>query len=144
VTPVTPSRFRVGAYGLLVEGTRVLVTRTRTRLGPVQNFPGGALELGEGALDALRREFIEETGLTVRPLRLAYASESYHQSAAYPESQLVKLYWFVARAGGTLRPEGNGDDVEACTFVEIAALAAIGLTPADAEMVAAVTSAEAW
>ena len=43
-----PSNFRVGAYGLLIEDGRLLLTRTRTRLGAVWNLPGGALELGEG------------------------------------------------------------------------------------------------
>ena len=132
-----PTSFRIGAYGFLRENDRVLVTRTRTVLGPVTNFPGGALELGEGALDALRREFIEETGLEVKPIGLAYASEGYHQSEGYPENQLIKIYWFVERVGGTLRPEGNGHDVEAAYFVAIDALGGEGLTSADAEAVAA-------
>jgi ADP-ribose pyrophosphatase YjhB (NUDIX family) len=132
-----PSRFRVGAYGLLRSGDSLLVTRTRTVLGTITNFPGGALELGEGALDALVREFIEETGLEVRPTRLAYASERYHQSPAYPENQLVKIYWFVEQTGGTLRPEGNGDDIEAAYFVPISDLERAGLTPGDEEAVAA-------
>jgi 8-oxo-dGTP pyrophosphatase MutT (NUDIX family) len=134
---VRPSSFRIGAYGFLREDGRVLVTRTRTVAGTVTNFPGGALELGEGALDALRREFIEETGIEVRPTGLAYASEGYHQSEAYPQNQLVKIYWFVERAGGTLNPEGNGHDVEAAYFVDIAALDGAGLTSADREAVAA-------
>jgi 8-oxo-dGTP pyrophosphatase MutT (NUDIX family) len=138
-----PSRFRVGAYGLLRAGDSFLVTRTRTALGTITNFPGGALELGEGALDALRREFVEETGLEVRPTHLAYASENYHQSPAYPENQLVKLYWFVEQSGGTLRPEGNGDDIEAVYFVPIADLEQAGLTPADGEAIAALKAAGA-
>jgi ADP-ribose pyrophosphatase YjhB (NUDIX family) len=134
---VTPSSFRIGAYGFLREQDRLLVTRTRTVLGTVTNFPGGALELGEGALDALRREFIEETGIEVRPLRLAYASEAFHQSEAYPENQLVKIYWFVERVGGTLHPGGNGHDVEAAYFIPIDELDRAGLTSADAEAVTA-------
>jgi 8-oxo-dGTP pyrophosphatase MutT (NUDIX family) len=133
---VKPSRFRVGAYGLLRSGDSLLVTRTRTVQGTITNFPGGALELGEGALDALRREFIEETGLQVRPTRLAYASERYHQSPAYPANQLVKLYWFVEPCGGTLRPEGNGDDIEAAYFLPIADLERAGLTPSDEDAIA--------
>jgi 8-oxo-dGTP pyrophosphatase MutT (NUDIX family) len=134
---VTPLRFRVGAYGLLREGDSLLVTRTRTVLGTITNFPGGALELGEGSLDALQREFAEETGVEVRPTGLAHASERYFRSEAYPENQLVKLYWFVEQIGGTLRPGGNGDDVIAAYFVPIPDLAGAGLTPADDEAIAA-------
>jgi len=134
---VKPSHFRVGAYGLLREQDRLLVTRTRTVLGTVTNFPGGALELGEGALEALRREFVEETGLEVRPTRLVYASERFHQSEAYPQNQLVKIYWLVDRVAGELRGEGNGEDVEAAYFVAISDLERAGLTPADREAIAA-------
>jgi 8-oxo-dGTP pyrophosphatase MutT (NUDIX family) len=137
---VTPLRFRVGAYGLLRAGDSLLVTRTRTVLGTITNFPGGALELGEGSLDALRREFVEETGVQVRPTGLAHASERYFRSEAYPENQLVKLYWFVEQTGGTLRPNGNGNDVVAAYFVPIAELAGAGLTPSDEEAVAALTA----
>jgi 8-oxo-dGTP pyrophosphatase MutT (NUDIX family) len=140
---VKPRRFRVGAYGLLRLEDSLLVTRTRTVLGTITNFPGGALELGEGALDALRREFVEETGLEVLPGSLAYASERYHQSPAYPENQLVKLYWFVEQVGGTLQPEGNGDDIEAVYYVPIADLDRAGLTPSDEDAVAALKTAGA-
>jgi 8-oxo-dGTP diphosphatase len=139
-----PERFRVGAYGLLVESGQVLVTRTRTRADTVLNFPGGALELGEGALEALHREFAEETGLTVAVRGLAYASEHYHQSPIYPENQLVKIYWFVDRTGGELRLEGNGDDIEACRWIPKEKLPAAGLTPADTEMVIALRDRGLW
>jgi 8-oxo-dGTP pyrophosphatase MutT (NUDIX family) len=133
-----PSRFRVGAYGLLVEDGRVLITRTRTRTSILQNFPGGALELGEGALEALRREFLEETGLRVRPGQLAHATESFFRSRDYPENQLVKLYWLVTREGGEFRPEGNGDDVVGCFFAPLATLEEdVGLTASDREAVSA-------
>ena len=130
-----PSRFRVGAYGLLIEDSRLLVTRTRTRSRILNNFPGGALELGEGALQALGREFIEETGLIIRPLGLLHASEGYHRSADYPENQLVKLYWRVERAGGELRLAGNGDDVVGCFWAPLSELHSIGLTDSDEEAI---------
>jgi len=134
-----PSRFRVGAYGLLVEEGRVLITKTRTRTGILHNFPGGALELGEGALEALQREFLEETGLRVRPGALAHASESFFRSKDYPENQLVKLYWLVTREGGDLRSEGNGDDVAGVFWAPLDSLEeAAGLTRSDLEAVRAV------
>jgi mutator protein MutT len=141
---IKPERFRVGAYGLLLENGRVLVTRTKTRAGTILNFPGGALELGEGALDALHREFAEETGLTVAVRGLAYASERYHQSPVYPENQLVKIYWFVERTGGELRTHGNGDDIEECRWIDKRSLPTIGLTPADTEMVLALSNRQLW
>ncbi len=139
-----PETFRVGAYGVLIEEGKVLVTHTRTRSGLIWNLPGGALEVGEGALDALKREFIEETGLQVEASGLAHASERFHQSKDYPENQLVKLYWFVKRTGGELSSGGNGDDIAECRFVPAAEIFELGLTSADSEMAHALRARGIW
>ncbi len=44
---------------------------------PLWNLPGGRQRHGELLQDALRREFAEETGLTIDVARLLYLSESY-------------------------------------------------------------------
>ncbi|MHB8420246.1 MAG: NUDIX domain-containing protein [Myxococcales bacterium] len=129
-----PTTFRVGAYGILVEDGKVLLTHTRTRGGLLLNFPGGAVELGEGPLAALRRELREETGLEVAVQGLVHATEGYHPSRDYPENQLIKLYWRVARSGGELRLSGNGDDVERCVWLPVGELARAGLGDSDAEL----------
>jgi 8-oxo-dGTP diphosphatase len=130
-----PTRFRVGAYGVLVEAGKVLITRTVTRSAILNNFPGGAVELGEAPHDALRRELREETGLEVRPLELLHATEGYHRSKDYPDNQLIKLYWRIERTGGTLALGGNGDDVASCFWVPVTELATAGLTDSDTEAV---------
>ncbi|MHB1843237.1 MAG: NUDIX hydrolase [Deltaproteobacteria bacterium] len=135
MTPDRPSTFRVGAYGLLVEDGRLLITRTITRSGILNNFPGGAIELGEAPLAAVVREFREETGLVVRTGELVHATEGYHRSAAYPENQLIKIYWRVEVMGGELRLEGNGDDVAGCLWADLHKLEALELGDSDREAV---------
>jgi 8-oxo-dGTP pyrophosphatase MutT (NUDIX family) len=63
--PSKVQRFRIALYGVLVEEGRVLLTTTRVPSGTITNFPGGGLELGESPLEAIAREFQEETGLRV-------------------------------------------------------------------------------
>jgi 8-oxo-dGTP pyrophosphatase MutT (NUDIX family) len=67
-------KFRVALYGVLVEDGRVLLTDTKVPSGAITNFPGGGLELGESPIEALRREFREETGfeIEINPARVIF------------------------------------------------------------------------
>lgn len=107
---MVPERFSCRIYGVLQRGPDVLLTRSRFIKREFVNFPGGGVELGEAPIAALRREYEEETGIAIRPVRVLYASESAHLSTQQP-IQIVSLYWLVERAGGELRLGGNGDDV---------------------------------
>jgi A/G-specific adenine glycosylase len=67
-----PARPRVrAAVGLLFRDGRFLVQRRAPRglLGGLWEFPGGKVERGEAPARAVRREFLEETGLRVKVLR---------------------------------------------------------------------------
>jgi 8-oxo-dGTP diphosphatase len=103
-------RFSCRVYGVLRDGDRVLLTRSRFGASTFVNFPGGGVEIEEAPGEALLREFREETGLVVRPARVLYASEGRHLSTAAP-IQIVSVYWLVERVSGELRLAGNGDDV---------------------------------
>ncbi len=108
-----PRRFSCRIYGVLLrqeQGPQVLLARSRFIEREFVNFPGGGVELGEAPIDALRREYREETGLEIRPVRVLYASEAAHLSTQRP-LQIVSVYWLVERAGGALRQGGNGEDV---------------------------------
>ncbi|CAI9386600.1 NUDIX hydrolase [Niallia sp. Sow4_A1] len=55
-----------GVYGILVEKDRLLVIHKKR--GPYANrfdLPGGSLEQGESLTMAMRREFLEETGIEI-------------------------------------------------------------------------------
>jgi 8-oxo-dGTP pyrophosphatase MutT (NUDIX family) len=74
------------------------------------NFPGGGVEIGEAPMEALKREYMEETGLTIAPKRVLYASQKLHLSTQRP-IQIVSVFWLVEKIGGTLKESGNNDDI---------------------------------
>lgn len=58
---------RVGCYGWIDDGTRILLTHWRhpDGLGQGWTLPGGGMEPGETVVDAIVREVMEETGYRV-------------------------------------------------------------------------------
>jgi len=77
-------KFRIALYGVLVENDRVLLATTLVPSGSITNFPGGGLELGEAPLEAIPREFQEETGLIVEVKELLFCSQLFQQNPQYP------------------------------------------------------------
>jgi 8-oxo-dGTP diphosphatase len=127
--------FSCRIYGVLRENGKVLLTRSAFRGSSFINFPGGGVEVGEAPMAALLREFVEETGLAVRPVRTLYSSEGAHLSTQAP-IQIVSAYWLVERVGGALRVGGNGDDVLELMWADPARLPVEEMFPADLEFAA--------
>ena len=130
-----PKRFSPRIYGVLVDGEKVLMTRSRFIDREFVNFPGGGVELGESPIDALHREYEEETGLAVRPVRLLYASEGRHISTQVP-MQIVSIFWLVERLSGELRMQGNGDDVLHLFWADLKDVPTDEMFPSDKEFAA--------
>lgn len=81
---------RVGAYGVLLRGPQHESQMLLTRISPkdygagMWTLPGGGLDHGEDPADGVVREFYEETGLAVRPLRIrfVYSAHFYGRNRA--------------------------------------------------------------
>ena len=66
---VTP-RDRPAAFAVVVRDSRIATVFIQRLDGAYTDLPGGAVEAGETDAQACVREFGEETGLLIRPLRL--------------------------------------------------------------------------
>lgn len=83
------------AVGILVRHDGALLLSTRPPGKPYAGyweFPGGKLEVGETVEQALRRELLEELGVTIGPAEVWKVTE--HD---YPHA-LVRLHWCKVHA----------------------------------------------
>ena len=88
--------FNIRVYGILInEKKQVLVSDEYIRGGYYTKFCGGGLEKGEGTIDCLKREFMEEMNLKVEIISHLYTTDFYQQSAFNPAQQIISIYYYV-------------------------------------------------
>lgn len=87
--------FNVRVYGVCVHDGKVLVADELIKGREITKFPGGGLEFGEGTVDCVKREFIEETGQEIEVLRHLYTTDFFVASAFNPKSQVISIYYLV-------------------------------------------------
>lgn len=88
--------FNIRVYGILVnEKKQVLVSDEFIRNNYYTKFCGGGLEPGEGTIDCLKREFMEEMKLKVEVTGHLYTTDFYQQSAFNPAHQIISIYYHV-------------------------------------------------
>ncbi len=88
--------FNIRVYGILINANReVLVSDELVRGMKLTKFCGGGLEFGEGTIDCLKREFLEEMNLRVEILKHLYTTDFYQQSAFNPAHQIISIYYLV-------------------------------------------------
>lgn len=102
-------RTRIRVCGMCWQGDNLLMVNHRgLTAGNFWAPPGGGIEFGEAAHDALIREFGEETGVLVKPLELRFVCE-YIQ----PPLHAVELFFSVTNLGGRVKtgvdPESDAD-----------------------------------
>ncbi|MBO6525311.1 MAG: NUDIX domain-containing protein [Balneolaceae bacterium] len=104
-------KLRVRVAGLLLEDEKLLLIRMHSPVSDsdIWTAPGGGVEFGETLEEALKREFQEETGLSITVKKLLHVNEllelPYHA---------IELFFLVEKLYGELRlgsdPEHNKED----------------------------------
>jgi 8-oxo-dGTP diphosphatase len=90
------SKFNVRVYGVCINSEHeLLVTDERIQGHEITKLPGGGLEFGEGPVECVKREFLEETGQEVRVLRHFYTTDFFVVSAFNANSQIISIYYEV-------------------------------------------------
>lgn len=93
-------QFNVRVYGLLFnENNHVLISDEEEYGFQFSKFPGGGLEYGEGLIDALKREFVEECQTEIEVLEHFYTTDFFIKSV-FNESQVISVYYLVKPVSG--------------------------------------------
>ncbi len=88
--------FNIRVYGILVNDQKqVLVSDEYIRGKFYTKFCGGGLEKGEGTIDCLKREFLEEMNLRIEVGQHIYTTDFYQPSAFNPAHQILSIYYRV-------------------------------------------------
>ena len=100
--------FNLRVYGILInENREVLVSDELIRGMKITKFCGGGLEFGEGTIDCLKREFVEEMNLKIEVEKHLYTTDFYQRSAFNAEHQIISIYYLVKPMGPILVPLRN-------------------------------------
>lgn len=91
---MTPARFNIRVYGIWIESGRLLVSEEDIRGKQYVKLPGGGLELGEGIIAGLKREWKEELDMDIEVLEHFYTTD-FFQPSAFDNSQVISIYYKV-------------------------------------------------
>jgi len=127
-------RFNVRVYGLLInERNEILISDEQEYGMRFIKFPGGGLEYGEGLVDGLKREFVEECNAEIEIVKHFYTTDFFVKSA-FNDSQIISVYYLVKNASPlnlTIKTtpfdfDGEGDVLQSFRWINL-----IDLQPED-------------
>jgi 8-oxo-dGTP diphosphatase len=122
--------FNVRVYGLLINADNEILISDEQEYGMrFTKFPGGGLEQGEGLIDGLKREFIEECNAEIEIISHFYTTDFYVKSA-FNDSQVISVYYLVRNISPLNLPfktiafdfDGEGDVLQSFRRVKLTAL----------------------
>lgn len=98
---------RPGVYAVIRRGEDLLLTEQAGDPSELQ-LPGGGLDPGEGALRAMHRECLEETGWTIRPIRRLGVYQRYTYMPEYDLWARKVCHIYLCRPGPRRGPPRDG------------------------------------
>ena len=102
--------FNVRVYGILIHQGQLLVSDEEYNGIRFTKFPGGGLQFGEGTVDCLKREFIEEMGLEIDIRSHFYTVDFFQPSAFNPQQQVISIYYLVHPTESDFSDPASGEN----------------------------------
>ncbi len=99
IAEIYGNKVRIRVMGLCWQNDALLLVRHEMGGKDLWAPPGGGVEFGETLDDALRREFLEETGLVVSLQKFLFGCEFLQKPL-----HAIELFFEVERVSGELKP----------------------------------------
>lgn len=124
----------VGAYGFIIkDGKIALIKKARGGYTGLLDIPGGGIEHDESPVEALKRELMEEAGVTVKEYELITATSRTFKwkvnNNLEEDLHHIGLLYKVEVEEENVKEEADGIDSNGCNFYKIKDLNKKELTP---------------
>lgn len=87
--------FNIRVYGLLIHERNILALYEYYAGEKLTKLPGGGLEYGEGTIECLQRELMEELSLQLKSATHFYTQEDFVESRFRQNEQILTVYYTI-------------------------------------------------
>lgn len=124
----------VGAYGFIIKNDCVaLIKKARGGYTGLLDIPGGGIEHIETPVEALKRELMEEAGVTVKTYQLLTATSRTFtwmmKKDLEEDLHHIGILYQVEVEEENVKEEADGIDSNGCNYYKISELSKSELTP---------------
>ncbi|KPL14558.1 MAG: hypothetical protein AMS26_10265 [Bacteroides sp. SM23_62] len=89
-------KYVLRVYALIINERQEILLSDEYQLDmKMVKFPGGGMEYGEGTIDCLQREAMEEFGQSLANIRHFYTTDYYQPALFFKDHQLVSIYYLA-------------------------------------------------
>lgn len=93
-------KYNIRVYALIINERKEILLSDEYQLDmKMVKFPGGGMEHGEGTIDCLQREAMEEFGQSLVNIRHYYTTDYYQPALFFKDTQLVSIYYLADFSG---------------------------------------------
>lgn len=92
----TINRFNIRVYAIIVKDKHYVLLSDEFMMDmKMTKFPGGGLNFGEGPIDCIRREALEEFNQEIEIIRHYYTTDFFQKSLFYKNHQIISIYYLA-------------------------------------------------
>jgi ADP-ribose pyrophosphatase YjhB (NUDIX family) len=89
-------KFNIRVYALIINDKNEILLADEERFGmQMTKFPGGGLIPGEGTIDCLKREALEEFGQEIEVIDHFYTTDFFQKALFFENQQLISVYYMA-------------------------------------------------